>query len=54
MGIAERVDDYCATAYVYCRTCQAVPRVDPAAAVAEISRFAYERPAPLEGLFGQS
>ena len=27
-GIAERVDDYCATAYVYCTEVQAVPRVD--------------------------
>ena len=27
-GIAERVDDYCATAFVYCREPQPVPRLD--------------------------
>ena len=27
-GITERVDDYCATAYVYCRHPQPVPRLD--------------------------
>ena len=41
-GIAERVDDYCATAVVYCTEPQAVPRVDPAAATADIGRFGYE------------
>jgi hypothetical protein len=41
-GIAERVDDYCATAYVYCTEAQAVPRVDPAAAAADIERLPYE------------
>lgn len=46
-GIAERVDDYCATAYVYCREPQAVPRLDVVAAVASISRRNYERPGGL-------
>jgi len=41
-GIAERVDDYCATAFVYGREAQAVARVDPAAATADIARFPYE------------
>lgn len=36
-GICERVDDYCATAYVYCETPQAVPRLDPAVALADIA-----------------
>jgi hypothetical protein len=41
-GIAERVDDYCATAYVYCSRPQAVPPVDVAAAIADIERRPYE------------
>jgi len=41
-GIAERVDDYCATAYVYCTRPQPVPRVDVAVAVADIERRPYE------------
>ena len=51
-GIAERVDDYCATAYVYCTEAQPVPRVDPALATADIGRFDYERPKPQETLGG--
>jgi hypothetical protein len=47
-GIAERVDDYCATAFVYCREPQPVPRVDVALAVADIGRIAGERPLPFE------
>jgi len=47
-GIAERVDDYCATAYVYCRQPQPVPRVDIAAAIADIGRRPYEHPSPFE------
>jgi hypothetical protein len=49
-GIAERVDDYCATAFVYCDEAQAVPRVDPAAATADIARFPYETMGPTEML----
>ena len=41
-GIAERVDDYCATAYVYCSRPQPVPRLDVAAAIADIERRPYE------------
>ncbi len=52
-GIAERVDDYCATAFVYCTEAQAVPRVDPAVATADIARFPYEAAAPTE-LLAQS
>lgn len=51
-GIAERVDDYCATAYVYCTEAQPVPRVDPAIATADIARFAYESSSPFELLAG--
>jgi len=51
-GIAERVDDYCACAYVYCRDAQPVPRLDPAAACADIERRAYESAQPIELLLG--
>lgn len=47
-GIAERVDDYCATAYLYCTDPQPVPRVDVAAAVADIARLDYEEANPFE------
>jgi hypothetical protein len=49
-GIAERVDDYCATAFVYCREPQPVPRVDVPAALADIGRRPYEQASPLEVL----
>ena len=51
-GIAERVDDYCATAFVYCREPQPVPRLDLDAALADIGRRDYEVAAPQEGLQG--
>jgi hypothetical protein len=41
-GIAERQDDYCATAYVYCRDPQPVPRLDVAAAVADLDPLPHE------------
>jgi D-arabinan exo alpha-(1,3)/(1,5)-arabinofuranosidase (non-reducing end) len=47
-GIAERVDDYCATAFLYCEAAQAVPRIDVAAAVADVDRRDYEQPLPME------
>jgi hypothetical protein len=47
-GIAERVDDYSAAAFVYCAHVQAVPRVDPVAAVADVERRAYERASRME------
>lgn len=47
-GIAERVDDYCATAYVYCRDVQPVPRLDLAAALADIERRPFESPSDTE------
>jgi hypothetical protein len=47
-GIAERVDDYCATSYVYCRRPQVVPRLDVLAALADIGRRNYERPSSIE------
>jgi hypothetical protein len=49
-GIAERVDDYCATAYVYCAEPQPVPRLDLPAALADIERRDYESPSPQEAL----
>jgi hypothetical protein len=51
MGIAERVDDYCATAFVYCRDPQPVPRLDLDAARADIGRRPYETPDPTEAMF---
>jgi hypothetical protein len=42
MGIAERIDDYSAAAFVYCQTPQAVPRVVAALATANIDRRPYE------------
>ncbi len=42
-AIAERVDDYCAAAYVYAREPQSVPRLDIAGALADIGRRDYER-----------
>lgn len=49
-GITERVDDYCATSYVYSRRPQPVPRVDVAAALDDIGRRSYERPRPMEAM----
>lgn len=46
--IAERVDDYCATAFVQCLQVQAVPRVDVVSATADIGRFPYERAGSFE------
>jgi hypothetical protein len=52
-GIAERVDDYSAAAFVYCRDPQPVPRVDIAAATADLARRDYERPSPFERMLGE-
>jgi hypothetical protein len=51
-GIAERVDDYCATAFVYCRDPQPVPRLDLASALADLARRPWEAPHPLETALG--
>ena len=47
----ERVDDYCATAFVACHEPQPVPRLDLAAALADIGRLPHEQPLPLEPFF---
>jgi len=52
MGVHERIDDYCATAFVYSTTPQPAPAGDGSAATADIGRLAYEMPLPLEGLLG--
>jgi hypothetical protein len=52
IGICERVDDYCSTAFTYCSVPQPVPRVDPGAAAAGIERRDYESPDPMEDFFG--
>lgn len=49
-GICERQDDVCATAFVYLRDAQPVPRLDVAAACADIARRDYEHASPFEGL----
>jgi hypothetical protein len=49
-GITERVDDYCATSFVYSRQPQAVARLDVAAAIADIGRRPYEQPRPMESM----
>ena len=41
-AIAERVDDYCAAAFVYCAEPQAVSRLDIRSAVADIAHTDYE------------
>jgi hypothetical protein len=51
-GIFERVDDYCATSYVYCLEPQPVPRLHTPAALADIERRPYEEPLQMEQLFG--
>ncbi len=43
-GIAERVDDVCAAAFVYCTRAQPVPRVDAQVATADVERRPYEHP----------
>jgi hypothetical protein len=49
-GITERVDDYCATSFVYSRRPQDVPRVEVAEAIADIGRCSYEQPQPMEAM----
>jgi hypothetical protein len=49
-GIAERVDDYCATAYVYCMEPQPVRRLDVDLVLADIERRPYETPLAQEQL----
>jgi hypothetical protein len=52
IGIVERVDDYCATAFVYAAEPQPVPRVDVAGAVADIGRAPFEPVDPMESFIG--
>jgi hypothetical protein len=51
-AICERQDDYCATSFVYCRDPQPVPRLELAAALADIERRPYETPNPFEAALG--
>jgi hypothetical protein len=48
----ERVDDFCAAAFVYCAEPQPVPPVDVRAATADIGRTSEEQPHPLEAMRG--
>jgi hypothetical protein len=47
-SIVERVDDYSAASFTYCRDAQAVPRVDVTAATADLGRRSYESADPME------
>jgi hypothetical protein len=51
-AVCERSDDVCATAYLYLRDVQAVPRLDRAAALADIARRGFEQASPFEGMLG--
>jgi Protein of unknown function (DUF2961) len=51
LGLHERVDDYCAAAFFYCRTPQPVVRLDVDGASADLGRLAHERPDPMEAWF---
>jgi len=42
VGLAERRDDYCATAFVYCSRPQAVPRLNVKSAITDIASYDYE------------
>lgn len=48
-AIAERADDYCATAFTYCRSPQPVRRYAITEAVDAVERLAYEAPSAVEG-----
>lgn len=50
-GLHERVDDVCAAAFVYCRTPQPVPRLDLAAALADLDQLPHEQVAVAETMF---
>jgi hypothetical protein len=49
-GVCERQDDFCATAFVYCRDPQPVPRLDLAAACTDIGRRSYESAGEIESM----
>ena len=49
IAICERQDDVCATAYLYLREAQGVPRLDLAAACADLARRPWESASPFEG-----
>ena len=51
VGLHERVDDACATAFVACLEPQPVPRLDLAVALADIERLPSEQPLPMEPFF---
>jgi hypothetical protein len=54
LGMHERVDDYCAAAFVYAAEPQPVAPVDVPAAIADIARTADEQPHPLEAMRARS
>ena len=48
LGLCERQDDVCATAFLYCRDAQSVPRLDVRNATQDIERRSCEVPTPFE------
>jgi Protein of unknown function (DUF2961) len=52
LGLHERVDDYCATAFFYLREPLPVDRLDVDGARADLGRLAHERPDPMERFLG--
>lgn len=50
IGLTERSDDYCATAFTYATRAQPVPRVDLREAVADVERHEYEQASVLEAV----
>jgi hypothetical protein len=51
LGLHERVDDYSAAAFFYCRTPQPVDRLDVELARADLGRLPHERADPMEAWF---
>jgi hypothetical protein len=53
LALCERVDDYCATAYVMCRDVKPVPPVDVDTPIADVARFPYESPSSYEHVLAE-
>ena len=50
VALSERVDDYCAAAFVYAREPRPVPPLDVDAATLDLTRLPTESPLPAEGM----
>ena len=49
-AVCERQDDVCATAFLYLRDAQPVPRSDATLAIAQIERRAWDQASPFEAM----